>query len=124
MIAHAVEGAIVMISSVGGRQPTPGMGAYESSKAAVDALVRWAAIELADQRIRVNAVAPGPVLTPAMAADWPAGSPGRVAWEQRVPLRQLAEPAQVAAAAVFLASAGAGHITSVSLAVDGGQWLA
>ncbi|MFD1045356.1 SDR family NAD(P)-dependent oxidoreductase, partial [Kibdelosporangium lantanae] len=48
MVAHGRPGVIVNMSSIGARQPTPGMGGYESSKAAVDALTRWAAIELAE----------------------------------------------------------------------------
>lgn len=116
-------GAIVNISSIGGRQPTPGMGAYESSKAAVDSLTRWAAVELADHGIRVNAVAPGPVLTPMLAASMPEGSEARSAWTSRIPLGELASVDDVAASAVFLTSAGARHITGVSLPVDGGQLL-
>ncbi len=123
MIAAGIRGAIVNISSIGGRQPTPGMGAYESSKAAVDAITRWAAIELADAGIRVNAVAPGPVDTAMMREGMPEGSPMRDAWLARIPLRQMADPDQVAAAAVFLASGRAAHITGTSLPVDGGQLL-
>lgn len=116
-------GAVVNISSIGGRQPTPGMGAYESSKAAVDSVTRWAAIELASHGIRVNAVAPGPVLTEMLAAGMPEGSPARTAWASRIPLGDLAHISDIAAAAVFLAGPGAAHITGVSLPVDGGQLL-
>jgi len=124
MVEAGTRGAIVNISSIGGRQPTPGMGAYETSKAAVDAQTRWAAIELAAHGIRVNAVAPGPVDTPMMKMGMPEGSPMREAWISRIPLKQMADPVQVAAAAVFLASDGAADITGVSLPVDGGQLLA
>ncbi|MCG7525336.1 SDR family oxidoreductase [Streptomyces sp. OfavH-34-F] len=123
MVEAGVAGAIVNISSIGGRQPTPGMGGYESSKAAVDALTRWAAVELAAHGIRVNAVAPGPVLTDMLAAGMPEGSPQRKAWEDRIPLKRLAPVEQVAAAAVFLAGDSAAHITGTSLPVDGGQLL-
>ncbi|UOQ55989.1 SDR family oxidoreductase [Leucobacter allii] len=116
-------GAIVNISSIGGRQPTPGMGAYESSKAAVDSITRWAAIELAAHGIRVNAVAPGPVLTPMLAAEMPEGSPARVGWAARIPLGDLARVEDIALAVAFLAGPGAAHITGVSLPVDGGQLL-
>ncbi len=116
-------GTIVNLSSIGGRQPTPGMGAYESSKAAVDSITRWAAIELAQHGIRVNAVAPGPVLTPMLQAGLPEGSDARTAWSSRIPLGDLAEVDDIAHAVVFLAGAGARHITGVSLAVDGGQLL-
>ncbi|MBC9937182.1 MULTISPECIES: SDR family oxidoreductase [unclassified Leucobacter] len=122
-IALGGGGTVVNISSIGGRQPTPGMGAYESSKAAVDSVTRWAAIELAEHGIRVNAVAPGPVLTPMLAQGMPEGSPARAAWSSRIPLGDLAHVEQVAAPVVFLASEAAAHITGVSLAVDGGQLL-
>ena len=123
MVDAGTGGAIVNISSIGGRQPTPGMGGYESSKAAVDALTRWAAIELAGHDIRVNAVAPGPVLTEMMAVGMPEGSPRRQAWEGRIPLGTLATVDDVAAATVFLASDAAAHVTGTSLPVDGGQLL-
>ena len=120
-IAAGGSGSIVNISSIGGRQPTPGMGAYESSKAAVDSLTRWAGIELAQHGISVNAVAPGPVLTPMLQLGMPEGSPEREAWASRIPLGDLARVEDIAPAVAFLASAS--HITGVSLAVDGGQLL-
>ena len=122
-IAEGGGGSVVNISSIGGRQPTPGMGAYESSKAAVDSVTRWAAIELAAHGIRVNAVAPGPVLTPMLEMGMPEGSPARQAWASRIPLGDLAKVTDIAPAVVFLAGSGAAHITGVSLAVDGGQLL-
>lgn len=123
MVARGEPGVVVNLSSIGGRQPTPGMGGYESSKAAVDALTRWAAIELAEHKIRVNAVAPGPVATPMLAAAMPPGSPAHDAWVARIPDGRMASVEDVAAAVVFLASPAAAHITGTSLPVDGGQLL-
>ena len=123
MVSTGRGGCIVNISSVGARQPTPGMGGYESSKAAIEALTRWAAIELSAHGIRVNSVAPGPVLTPGLAAAMPPGSEARRAWEDRIPLRTMATADDVAAAVVFLAGGSARHITGASLPVDGGQLL-
>ncbi|MGW4394208.1 SDR family NAD(P)-dependent oxidoreductase [Amycolatopsis nivea] len=123
MVERGEPGVVVNLSSIGGRQPTPGMGGYESSKAAVDALTRWAAIELAEHQIRVNAVAPGPVATPMLAAAMPPGSPAHDAWVARIPDGRMASVEDVAAAVMFLASPAAAHITGTSLPVDGGQLL-
>ncbi|MFE0019606.1 SDR family NAD(P)-dependent oxidoreductase [Amycolatopsis sp. NPDC059021] len=122
MIAAGTRGAIVNISSIGARQPTPGLGHYEATKAAVDALTRSAALELAPHGIRVNAVAPGPVLTP-MTAGFASDTAARQAWEARIPLGSIASVADVVPSVVFLASADARHITGACLQVDGGQLL-
>lgn len=122
MMKDAGKGVIVNISSIGARQPTPGLGHYEATKAAVDAITRTSAIELAPFGIRANAVAPGPVITP-LTAGLVADPDARAAWETRIPLGSIAEVTQIAPAAVFLASDDASHITGVSLALDGGQLL-
>lgn len=122
LFAEAGRGTIVNISSIGARQPTPGLGHYEATKAAVDALTRTAAIELAPSRVRVNAVAPGPVLTP-LTADFASNPDARAAWESRIPLGAIAAVEQITPLVVFLASDAASHITGVSVAVDGGQLL-
>ncbi|KFU82206.1 NAD(P)-dependent dehydrogenase, short-chain alcohol dehydrogenase family [Amycolatopsis lurida] len=122
MLTAGTRGSIVNITSIGARQPTPGLGHYEATKAAVEALTRSAALELAPHGIRVNAVAPGPVLTP-MTAGFASDTAARAAWEARIPLGTIASVADVVPSVLFLASADAGHLTGVSLQVDGGQLL-
>lgn len=122
MIARGRRGAIVTITSAGARQPTAGLGHYEATKAAVEALMRSAALELAPHGIRANCVAPGPVRTPLTRGltDDPQALAG---WTARIPLGRIAETADVVPAVLFLASAAASHITGISLPVEGGQLL-
>lgn len=127
-LIDAGGGAIVLMgSSTGGWDAIHGGGAYMTSKEAVKALARSLALELARYRIRVNAICPGIIQTPLsfrQANDDPA------AWEQffarfaqRIPLRRVGKPEDVAATVAFLASDDARHITGAALLIDGGQTL-
>ena len=122
MVADGRPGAIVVTSSINAFHVEEGMATYNTSKGAVDALVRSAAIDLAAQGIRVNAVAPGVVRT--RIAEWVIEHPVLgPAYRERIPLGRFAEPADVAATVAFLASADAGYVTGQTLVVDGGQTL-
>lgn len=108
------EGAtIVAISSVNASRPAPWFSAYATAKAAVEALVRSLAVDYGASGIRVNAVAPG--LVPIEPdASLTAG----------YPLHRIIQPADVASAVYFLASAEAAAITGITLPVDGGLGIA
>ncbi|MGW5051607.1 SDR family NAD(P)-dependent oxidoreductase [Actinokineospora sp. NPDC004072] len=125
---HAAEamagrgGSIVHISSAGAVQPTVGLGHYEASKAAVNALTRSAALEFAAAGVRVNAVAPGPVETP-LTAEAMAAPEAREFWTRRIPLGRVATTADLVPAVLLLASPDSAHITGTVLPIDGGQLL-
>ncbi len=111
-------GSIVAIASVSGLRSAPLHGAYGAAKAGLMALVRTLAIELAPRRVRVNAVAPGAVLTPRVAAMM--DDTRRAESAASIPLGRLATPDDIAYAVGFLASDLASYITGQTLIVDGG----
>jgi 2,3-dihydro-2,3-dihydroxybenzoate dehydrogenase len=129
MIA-AKSGAIVAVASISGHVPRIGQSAYCVSKAGVIQLSRTLALELAEHRIRVNVVCPGTVntalLKQAQAQDGPEVLQDRIYgsaahFRPGIPLRQIAEPEDVAAMILFLLSPAARHITGQSIYVDGGE---
>jgi NAD(P)-dependent dehydrogenase (short-subunit alcohol dehydrogenase family) len=112
------RGAIVAISSVSGLRSAPLHGAYGAAKAGLMSLVRTLAMELGVSGVRVNAVAPGAVLTPRVEAMMSADR--RAASAANIPLGRFATPDDIARAVVFLASDLASYITGQTLVVDGG----
>jgi NAD(P)-dependent dehydrogenase (short-subunit alcohol dehydrogenase family) len=116
-------GAVVNVTSRLATVGVPLMALYGSSKGALLTLTRAAAVELAPQRVRVNAVAPGMTNTPmysAWLADQLDQDKAHRQVVEHIPQGRLAEVSDVAAAIAYLASDDAAHITGVSLAVDGG----
>jgi NAD(P)-dependent dehydrogenase (short-subunit alcohol dehydrogenase family) len=119
MIANKKPGAIVNISSLNQQVPFYGASSYCAAKAGLGMLTQNAALELAEHRIRVNALLPGLTATPATEIISATPEIDR-AYLERIPMRRAADAAEIAAAAVFLASSDASYITGASLLADGG----
>ena len=117
-MAGQQAGAIVAIASVSGLRSSPLHGPYGAAKAGLMSLVRTLAVELAGDHVRVNAVAPGAVLTPRVEALMSAERQAESA--AAIPLGRLASPDDIAHAVAFLASDLASYITGQTLVVDGG----
>lgn len=119
MSAHG--GAVVNIASVGAMTHEPGLGIYNTSKAALAYLTRQLALELSPT-IRVNAVAPGVVRTRLAAALWE-NEEDETAVATASALGRIGEPTDVAGAVAFLVSDAASWVTGETLVVDGGLLL-
>jgi NAD(P)-dependent dehydrogenase (short-subunit alcohol dehydrogenase family) len=116
MRAQGGGGRILLLSSVTGHRALRQLSAYGMTKAALEMMARALVVELSPFGIAINAVAPGATVTPRTVADpdWEAG------WARAIPLGRPATVADVAAAALFLLSPEAAHITGQTLLVDGG----
>jgi NAD(P)-dependent dehydrogenase (short-subunit alcohol dehydrogenase family) len=118
-LQDAGGGKIVNMASMGGKVGAPGQAHYASSKAAVIELTRVAAMELGPLGITVNCICPGYVLTEMGAAT---RTPEMVAaWTAKSPLGRLASTDDVAAMALFLASADGDYCTGQAMNVTGGM---
>jgi 3-oxoacyl-[acyl-carrier protein] reductase len=121
MIRHGSLGRIVLMSSVTGVRAFLNLSAYGITKAGIQHMAQTLALELGPHGITVNAIAPGAVLTERTLAD----DPGFEAnWAGVTPAQRAGYVEDVVAAAMFLASPGARHITGQTLVVDGGWSLA
>lgn len=117
-------GAIVNIASTGAVAPRPGLTWYNSTKGAVVTLTKSMAIELAPDRIRVNAINPVAGDTPLLATFLGEDTPeNREAFRATVPLGRLSTPADVGEAAAWLASDAAALVTGIAMEVDGGRCI-
>jgi 3-oxoacyl-[acyl-carrier protein] reductase len=115
------NGSIVLTSSITGPVTGfPGWSHYGATKAAMLGFMRSAALELAKHAITVNAVLPGNVMSPGLED---LGEDYLATMTSAVPLGRLAEPEDIAYAALFLASDEARYITGQTIIVDGGQVL-
>jgi NAD(P)-dependent dehydrogenase (short-subunit alcohol dehydrogenase family) len=111
-------GSVVLVGSIADEIGTKGYGVYGATKAAVRSFARTWANELAPRNIRVNVVAPGPTDTAMFAA---ASDEVRETLTKLIPLGRMGRAAEVASAALFLASDEASFITGAELPVDGGM---
>jgi NAD(P)-dependent dehydrogenase (short-subunit alcohol dehydrogenase family) len=113
-------GAIVTVSSsTGAHDAAPGTAAYIASKGGVAMLTKAISVDHARQGIRANAIAPGPTDTPMLSGVM---TPEELrAFGEAMPIGRLAQPEELAAAALFLASDEASYVTGAVFAVDGGQ---
>jgi len=117
-------GVILNTVSVAAIRPRPNLAAYNASKGAALTLTKSLAIELAADRIRVNAICPGPGDTPMLATFVGGDSEAhRAAFLSSIPMGRLCSPRDIADAMVFLASDDASFITGVVLEVDGGRCI-
>jgi len=123
-------GVIINTASISGVRPRPGLSAYSTSKAAAIMLTRALAIELAPFQIRVNCLNPVAAETPMLAKfihekgkEYEKYEEGRQKFIASVPMGRLAQPEDIAYAALFLASEEASLITGLSLDVDGGRGI-
>jgi NAD(P)-dependent dehydrogenase (short-subunit alcohol dehydrogenase family) len=117
-VADAGGGTLTFVGSLAGTRSVRKQVAYGAAKAALHHLVRGAAQELAPQRIRINAIAPGFIRTPRLEQMLSTDQWREI--EGHIPIGKAAMPSEIAGPILFFASDLSGHVTGQILAVDGG----
>jgi NAD(P)-dependent dehydrogenase (short-subunit alcohol dehydrogenase family) len=115
------RGSIVNMSSVNGRLTIPSIASYNASKGAIDQLTRVMALSLADQGVRVNAVAPGTIATELAQKAVLTSEEAKTRILMRTPMKRLGEPSEIADVAAFLLSDASSYVTGEIVVVDGGR---
>ncbi|MGC2942539.1 SDR family NAD(P)-dependent oxidoreductase [Brevibacterium sp. FAM 24638] len=123
LLCDSAKASIVCLSSMGARLGVPQRLGYNVAKSGIEGMVRTLAVEWVRQGIRVNAVAPGWVKTPAIANLIDSGFLDPTPVEERTPLGRFAEPTEIAEAIAFLLSPTSSYITGQSLTIDGGMTI-
>lgn len=119
-------GSVIITSSVAGLKGFSGLGGYVASKHAIVGIMRVAAIEFAERKIRVNTIHPGPVNTRMMRAIEESISPSHAEdvkkdFEKDILFKRYAEPEEIAQSVLFLASDSSTYITGITHIIDGGM---
>jgi len=127
MRAHG-GGSIINVSSIDGYRPEYMVGPYSIAKAAVLMATKSMALELAPHRIRVNAVAPGPVSTRILDSHWfhlpeDEARAQKAEFARMIPLQHIGEPDEIVGAMVYLASDASSFTTGATIIIDGGTLL-
>ncbi|MTD53053.1 SDR family oxidoreductase [Amycolatopsis pithecellobii] len=117
------DASVILTGSTTSLRPGPGLGVYSATKAAIRNLARSWIIELGASGVRVNVLSPGPTNTPGLLGLAPAGQEQALldAQAAEVPLDRVADPAEIANAAIFLATDQSSFVNGVEFFVDGGQ---
>lgn len=114
------KGVIVNIASIAGRDGAPMMAPYGAAKAAVINLTRAMAVEFSSHNIRVNAIAPGMIITEAVQQQMGITPESTQERFQSLPLKRWGNPEEIAWPTVFLASDASGYMTGATISIDGG----
>ena len=122
-MAQRKDGAVIIVSSIGGLKGSSVLGAYAISKAADMQLARNLAMEWGPHNVRINCIAPGLVKTDFARALWE--NPEILHhYESQTPLRRIGEPDDIGGIAVFLASRAGAFVTGQTIVADGGVTIA